>query len=93
MENMYDIYTYHLLFFCGFLCTTIYLLQIHCTCVFNIKHPKIILGSRQAMTHEYTVPHRTLVFFWPLILAIPHIKASPRHFLLSLLTTLSLFPL
>lgn len=39
------------------------------------------------MSHKYIIPYRILVSFWPLILLIPHMKVSLRHFLSCLWTT------
>lgn len=58
---------------------TIYI-WFYCTCIFKIRHPKIIFGSKWGMPQKYIVPHRTLVSFWALILPIPYIKASPKCF-------------
>ena len=47
------IYVYlRLLYLCGSLCITIYI-WFYRTCVFNIKHPKIIFGMKWVMSCKY----------------------------------------
>lgn len=49
---------------------------------------KSFLEANGVVLRKYEVPCRTLVSFWPLILPIPHGKASPRRLPSCLLTTL-----